>query len=84
MAHVKDTESSLYQNLIDAGYNEAQSNQCLILARNGEWMELCKMLAKQRTVLLNALHKSEKQIDCLDFLVYEINKKYRVGGNQNV
>ena len=84
MAHAEDTEGRLYQNLIDAGYNETESEQCLILARNGEWMKLCRMLAKQRTALLNTLHKSEKQIDCLDFLVYEINKKYKIGGKQNV
>lgn len=84
MARAEDREGSLYQNLIDAGYSEVEANQCLLLAGNGEWMKICKMLAKQKTVLLAALHKSEKQIDCLDFLVYEINKKHNLGGKQNV
>ena len=84
MARADDAEGRLYQNLVDAGYSETEANQCLILARKGEWMELNKKLAKQKTVLLSALHKNEKQIDCLDFLVYEINKKHINGGKQNV
>ena len=84
MAHAEDTEGRLYQNLVDAGCNEDVIDQCLVLARNGDRMKLCKMLAEHRTTLLNTIHKSEKQIDCLDFLVYEINKKYKIGGKQNV
>lgn len=84
MAQADDIESGLYQNLLDAGYSEKEADQCLILARDGEWQNLCKMLARQKSSLLTALHKSEKQIDCLDFLVYEINKKHINGGKQNV
>lgn len=79
-----DFEGGLYQNLIDAGCSEKEVDQSLILARNGEWPKLCKMLARQKASLLAALHKSEKQIDCLDYLVYEINKKHINGGKQNV
>ena len=83
MAQADDTEGKLYQNLIDIGCSEAETKQYLTLAKKGEWSKLCTALAKQKTVLLTALHKSEKQIDCLDFLVYEINKKYISGGKQN-
>ena len=83
MAQAEDTEGKLYQNLIDIGCSEAETKQYLTLAEKGEWSKLCTALAKQKTVLLTALHKSEKQIDCLDFLVYEINKKYIGGGKQN-
>ncbi|MCH5250336.1 MAG: hypothetical protein J1E98_10400 [Lachnospiraceae bacterium] len=74
---------NLRQNLIDAGCSEAEANRCLTFAEKGEWNKLCNTLAKQKAVLLTALHKSERQIDCLDFLVYEINKKYINGGKQN-
>lgn len=83
MAQAEDTEGKLYQNLIDAGCSEAEANQYLTFAKKGEWNRLCTALAKQKTALLSVLHKSEKQIDCLDFLVYEINKKYIGGGKQN-
>lgn len=84
MAQADDIEGGLYQNLIDAGYSEKEASHFLILARNGEWPKMCKMLGRQKASLLTALHKSEKQIDCLDFLVYEINKKHISGGKQNV
>ncbi len=84
MAYAGDIKAMLYQNLIDAGYNESEANQCLILAQNREWIKLSNMLAQQRTVLLNKLHKSEEQIDCLDFLVYEIKKTHINGGKENV
>lgn len=32
-------------------------------------------LEKQRNVLLNKVHKEEKRIDCLDYLVYQIRRK---------
>ena len=84
MAQTEDTEGKLYQNLIDAGCSEAEADKYLTLAKRDEWNKLCTALAKQKTVLLTTLHKSEKQIDCLDFIVYEINKKYINGGKQNV
>lgn len=84
MAQADDIEGGLYQNLIDAGYSEKEASHFLILARNGELPKMCKMLKRQKASLLTALHKSEKQIDCLDFLVYEINKKHISGGKQNV
>ncbi|MCH5316062.1 MAG: hypothetical protein J1E81_09115 [Eubacterium sp.] len=83
MARAEDTQARLYQNLIDAGYGEDMAKYCLSFAQNGEWNRLCNELAKHKTVLLATLHKSEKQIDCLDYLVYEINRKYLIGGKQN-
>lgn len=75
MACATDTEGTLYQNLIDAGYSEDEAKHCLSLAQNGQWEQLCRALKKQKEALLSTLHKSETQIDCLDYLMYEINKK---------
>lgn len=36
-------------------------------------------LAKHRRTLLETLHREQKQIDCLDYLVYAIEKKERDG-----
>lgn len=69
--------NSLYQNLLDAGLNAEKAEQYENLAKSGEWNKLLSELSKQKKNLLSSLHKSEKQIDCLDFLVYEINKKHK-------
>lgn len=69
--------NSLYQNLLDAGYNAEKAEQYEKLAEDQEWNKLLRELMKQKRHLLSSLHESEKQIDCLDFLVYEINKKHK-------
>ena len=69
--------NSLYQNLLDAGFNAEKAEQYEKLAEDQEWNILLQELMKQKRHLLSSLHESEKQIDCLDFLVYEINKKHK-------
>ena len=76
MACATDLEGRLFQNLIDAGYTEDEAKHCLTFAQKGQWKQLQQELRKQRAVLLSTLHQSEQRIDCLDFLVYEINKTY--------
>jgi hypothetical protein len=46
------------------------------LAKANKWKRLLPLLAKQRINLLDSVHDGQKQIDCLDFLVYSINKKH--------
>ena len=72
-----EENNSLYQNLLDAGFNAEKAEQYEKLAEDREWNKLLRELMKQKRHLLSSLHESEKQIDCLDFLVYEINKKHK-------
>ncbi|MDE7389804.1 MAG: hypothetical protein K2M82_02540 [Lachnospiraceae bacterium] len=68
---------NLYQNLLDAGYTAEKAKEYERFAGDGNWNRLLRELEKQKERLLASLHESEKQIDCLDFLVYQINKKYK-------
>ena len=38
--------------------------------------ELLKLLSVQRKTLVNRLHASQRQIDCLDYLIYEIKQEH--------
>ena len=78
MAQATNEEERLYQNLMDAGCGEEATKRCMSLARENEWSKLREELAKHKRDLLAALHTSERQIDCLDYLVYEINRKHRI------
>lgn len=69
--------NGLYQNLLDAGCTAEAASRYAKLAEEGAWNRLLRALAEQKKYLLSALHRSEKQIDCLDFLVYEINKNHK-------
>ena len=76
MSEALDTMGILYQNLIDAGCRKDLIETCMELAKADRWKRILPLLGEHRTNLLDAVHDGQKQIDCLDFLVYTINKKY--------
>jgi len=45
------------------------------LAEKQERGELLRVLSRHRRELLELVHLSEKRIDCLDYLVYQIEKQ---------
>ena len=74
MAEASDTQSILRQNLIDAGCDQELAGRCIALAQEKKNGELLLILSHHRRTLLDTLHRSEKQIDCLDYLIYQINR----------
>ncbi len=76
MAEASDIMGILHQNLIDAGCGEDLTRNCMELAKVNRWDRILSLLSKQRTDLLDSVHDGQKQIDCLDFLVYSIQKKH--------
>ena len=76
MSEASDSMGILHQNLIDAGCSKDLIETCMELAKANKWKRLLPLLAKQRINLLDSVHDGQKQIDCLDFLVYSINKKH--------
>ena len=76
MSDASDTMGILHQNPVDAGCSKDLIETCMELAKANKWKRLLPLLAKQRINLLDSVHDGQKQIDCLDFLVYSINKKH--------
>lgn len=76
MAEATDTLGILYQNLLDAGCSQELIEKCMTLARKRQPADILPLLSHHRKELLNNVHESQKRIDCLDFLVYNINKKH--------
>ena len=64
-----------YQNLIDAGCEEATAKRCMELLEEGKQAEMIRMLTAFRGKLLDTMHVSQKQIDCLDYFFYRIKKE---------
>ena len=75
MAEASDSESILRQNLVDAGCGPEVVNRCMELARRKETAELMRALSLHRQLPLDTFHQSEKQIDCLDYLIYRLKKQ---------
>ena len=76
---------AVMQNLEDAGCTPDIIECCIACIEQGKKNELLKRLEEHRTGLLHKVHKAkllsekefcleEKQIDCLDYLVYQISR----------
>ena len=74
MAEANDMYGSIYQNLLDTGCNQQTADQCMVLVKENRFTDMIQVLIRYRKTLLDSLHKSQKQIDCLDYLLYKIKK----------
>ena len=61
-------------NMKDAGCSEDTINRFLLCYQAGDIKGELKVLSNHRRVLLDEVHKGQKEIDCLDYLVYQIEK----------
>ena len=64
------------ENLKDAGCNISAIEKFMDCAANNRKEKQLEILEKQRSVLLKRIHKDEKRISCLDYLVYQINRDH--------
>lgn len=82
MPEASDTKGILRQNLIDAGCSQEVVQRCMDLARGKKTAEMKRILAGHRRTLLDTVHAEQKKIDCLDYLVYTLDKDQRLGGTR--
>ena len=68
------TPQELILNLKAAGFEKNMIEEYLSCWETGRINEQLKLLAEKRAGLLAHVHQEEKQIDCLDYLVYQIEK----------
>lgn len=66
---------AVIQNLRDAGCDPGTVEQFMALEEEGRVREQLDLLASHRRQLLDRVHKEERKIDCLDYLVYQMEKK---------
>lgn len=77
MPEYHDDSSRILQNLLDAGCNQQTTDSCMACFHEGNKAKMLPALAEHRRELLGELHKEQKRIDCLDYLVYTIEKNER-------
>lgn len=75
MAEASDIVGMIYHNLIDAGCDKQTAEKCMSIVRRGNYPEMLPILSQHRMALLGALHAGQKQIDCLDYLIFKIQNK---------
>ena len=71
------TTQALLDNLEDAGCDSELAQRFLVLERSGQYQEQLNLLSSHRRHLLECLHREQRRIDCLDYLVYQIEKCHR-------
>ena len=74
MDHAAQTDQLLIRNLRDAGCGTADIEQFLQLGQENRRPEQLRLLRQHRAALLDRLHVSQRQIDCLDYLIYQLKK----------
>ncbi len=70
----KSNEDAIIQNLKDAGCNQDIITAFIKDLKEGSIDDGMRLLAAHRRLLLEELHREQKQIDCLDYLVYKMEK----------
>lgn len=62
------------RNLQDAGCDEETISQFLACCQSGSDRQSMKLLKQHRRCLLEQIHDDEHRIDCLDYLVDQLEK----------
>lgn len=70
-------ENAIIQNLKDAGCDDKTIRAFMEDIQEDKIEAGLKLLATHRRSLLDDLHREQKQIDCLDYLVFTIQKKVK-------
>lgn len=71
----QDRKEALIQNLQDAGCNQKIIDEFLNLLDKKQIDKIFILLSKYRSSLLESLHKNQKEIDILDYLIVDLKKQ---------
>lgn len=70
-------EPNLTQNLKDAGCSSKTIEKFIDCYQTQSVAGQKRVLAAHRGSLLEAIHKNQKKLDCLDYLIYQLNLNNR-------
>ena len=72
------SKDAVIRNLKDAGCCQEMVQSFMTYLEQGNLKGQLELLEKRRDCLLEQVHEEEKQIDCLDYLVYQIRRNETV------
>ena len=67
----------------DAGCNKEIITKICRLYADGQMQDAVKVLRRHRCSLMEQLHESQNRVDCLDFLVRQMERKVMQNGRSN-
>lgn len=68
------SEEDVIQNLKDAGCSQEIIRHFMECMEQGDLKSQLRLMEGHRQCLLDKVHEEEKKIDCLDYLVYQMEK----------
>lgn len=71
----QDREQTLLQNLQDAGCHQKLIDKFFNLLDQKQFDQIFILLRKYRNTLLDNIHKQQKEIDILDYLIMDLKKE---------
>lgn len=74
MAEARDIDGQIRQNLKDAACPDELIETIMCSFALGDACKGIHLLTAHRKALLDAVHKNQQYIDCLDYLLYKLNK----------
>ena len=75
MAGNQNKKEALIQNLQDAGCNKKLIDNFFSLLEQKQFDQIYILLRKYRNTLLENIHKQQKEIDILDYLIVDLKKE---------
>ena len=72
--YTEQSNEAVIQNLKDAGCDDSMIEAFMKDIENGRLDDGLRLLAVHRRTLLDGLHKDQRKIDCLDYLIYTMKK----------
>jgi hypothetical protein len=69
------TQEEIYQNLLDAGYSKSRADRFMTYVKSGDRESQEQDLALKRTKILEKLHQENRHLECLDYMLYELEKQ---------
>lgn len=67
--------TELEQNLRDAGCCPELISQILACRDKEQQTAMLSLLTRHRAELLEDVHRCQKRVDCLDYLIYQLKKQ---------
>ena len=75
MIYDANKKVSLMESLHDAGFNKKLIDEFLSLLEQNKLEKIYELLRKHRESLLKTIHKNQKEIDILDYLIVALKKE---------
>ena len=74
-----NSEEDIIQNLKDTGCNSKQIQELIELYSAGKIDKIYSIMESYRNKVLNNIHKNEKQIECIDYFIYQMERGEKNG-----